>query len=138
MNALSVTTLNRPEWDKKIETGLRKECEILTNINDDFKTHALYVQRGGTFAGGIHFEIHGDILWVDSIWVEPKFRKQEIGRQILLEALNFASQNNVKEIQLNTFFPQAHAFFLRCGFEDVTLIPNWKYGLDCYLMRRKI
>ncbi len=138
MNSLSFTTLNNPEWDKKIEAGLRKECEALTGIRDDFKTHTLYVQRDNTFAGGIHFEIHGDILWIDSVWVEQDFRKQGVGRQLLQETFHLATQNNAKEIQLNTFFSEAHSFFLKCDFEDVAQIPNWKYSLDCYLMRKKI
>jgi N-acetylglutamate synthase-like GNAT family acetyltransferase len=125
---------NHPEWDKKIEAGLLKECEALTGIRDDFKTHALYAERDSTFAGGIHFEIHGDILWIDSLWIEPDFRKQGVGKQLIEDA----AQIKAKEIQLNTFFSEAHAFFLKCGFEDVALIPNWKYGLDCYLMRKKL
>ena len=138
VDPLSLTTLNNPEWDKKIESGLRKECEALTGIRNDFKTGVLYAQSGSTFAGGMHIELHGDILWIDSLWVEPEFRKQGMGRQLLQEALYFATQNNIKVIQLNTFFSEAHSFFLRCDFEDVALIPNWKYGLECYLMRRKI
>ena len=70
--------------------------------------------------------------------VLPKFRKQGIGDQLMEKAYQFAVENNAKEIQLNTYFPGAHAFFLVLGFETVAVIPNWKYGLDCYLMRRKI
>ncbi len=137
-NSISFTSLSHPEWDKKIDAGLRKECEALTGTRDDFKTHAIYAHRNDTFAGGIHIELHGDILWIDSLWVELGFRKQGVGKQLLQEAFQFAAQIKSKEIQLNTFFSDAHAFFLNCGFEDVALIPNWKYGLDCYLMRRKI
>ena len=136
MNSLSYTTLSHPEWAKKIAVGLRKECEVLTGLSEDFKTHTIYVKNGETFAGGLSMEQHREILWIDSFWIEPSFRKQGIGKALLQKAILFATQNKAKEIQLNTFFEEAQRFFLTCGFETVTVIPHWKYGLDCYLMRK--
>lgn len=138
MTPFSLATVNNPEWDKKIRSGLLKEVETLTSVPADFKTHSIYLKNKDTFAGGISFEHHGDILWIDSLWIEPAFRKQGAGRRLLQEVQLFTTQKKAKEIQLNTFFPEAHAFFLRCGFEDVASIPNWKYGLTCYFMKKKI
>ncbi len=132
----SFTTLSNPEWDKKIEAGLLKECAALTSSSVTSKTHHIYVKHDDTFVGGIKFEQHAHILWVDSIWIEPPFRKQGVGRALLQEAHLFAIQNKVQEMQLNTYFQEAHTFFLTCGFEDVAVIPNWKWGLTCYLMRK--
>ena len=47
-------------------------------------------------------------------------------------------KTNLKEMQLNTYFQEAHAFFLTCDFQDVSSIPNWKYGLTCYFMRKML
>ena len=66
------------------------------------------------------------------------FRKHGIGKKLMERASLWAIQNDATEIQLNTYFKDAHDFFLACGFEDVSVIPNWKYGLDCYLMRRGV
>lgn len=52
-------------------------------------------------------------------------------------ASQFAAQKKDIEIQLNTYFNGANDLFLSCGFEGVAVIPNWKYGLDCYLLRRR-
>jgi len=138
MIALSLTTTRHPGWDKKIEAGLRKKCEVLTNSPVEFKAHHIYAQYEDTFVGGLIFEQHAHILWVDSMWVEPPFRKQGVGKALLQEAHLLATKNNVKEMQLNTYFQEAHAFFLTCGFEDVTVIPNWKWGLTCCLMRKML
>jgi len=138
MSTLSFTTHSNPEWNRKIEGGLRKECESLVGMKENFKGHSIYVKRGGTFAGGIIVEHCGDILWIDSLWVECNFRKQGLGTQLLQKGLLFAAQNNVQQMQLNTYFQEAHTFFLNCGFEDVAVIPNWKYGLTCYLMRKNV
>ncbi len=136
MTSFSFTTHPNPEWDKKITTGLRLKCETRMSRFEGFITHTIYAKLGETFAGGISFERYNEILWIDSLWVELAFRKQGRGVQLLEQAFLFAIQNRAKEIQLNTYFHEAHAFFLKCGFEDVAAIPNWKYGLTCYLMRK--
>ena len=131
-------TLSNPAGDKKIEMGLRKECEVLTGLKENFETHSVYVKKGNTFVGGISVEHHGHILWIDSLWIEPPFRKQGIGRMLIEKALLLGAPNKIKEVQLNTYFKETHDFFLTCGFEDVAEIPHWKYGLTCYLMRKKV
>lgn len=138
MTSFSFTTRPNPEWDQKIDACLRQECKRLTDVIDDFKAYTLYGKVGDYFAGGMSFSPYGEILWIDSIWVEPKFRKQGMGRRLLQEAQLLATKGKVKEVQLNTYFQEAHAFFLTCGFEDVASIPNWKYGLTCYLMRKML
>jgi GNAT superfamily N-acetyltransferase len=138
MNSLSFTTQPHPEWDKKIASGLHQECEGLTGRPEEFKTRTFYAKIDDIFVGGIISEQHGEILWIDSIWVEPKFRKYGIGSQLLEKAFLFAIQNKAKEMQLNTYFQEAHSFFLACSFEDVVSVPNWKYGLTCYLMRKAL
>lgn len=138
MTAFSFTTHSNPEWDRKMIAGLRKECESLTGMKENFKSHSIYVKNGDVFAGGIHLEHHGPIFWIDSLWVESNFRRQGIGRMLLQETRLFSIQNKLKEMQLNTYFQEAHDFFLTCGFEDVARIPNWKYGLTCYLMKKSL
>lgn len=138
MTFLSYTTHTNPEWDKKITTSLRQECEARTGILEDFKPLTIYAKFADLFVGGLISEQHGDILWIDSIWVEPEFREQGRGAELLEQAFLYAAQHKAKEVQLNTYFHEAHAFFLKCGFEDVTVIPNWKYGLTCYLMMKML
>jgi GNAT superfamily N-acetyltransferase len=135
---LTFTTICAPGWDEKIIDGLRKECKALIGIFEEFKPHALYAMVENKFAGGVVFEQHANILWIDAIWVEVNFRKQGVGKQLMEKANQFAIQNNLTEIQLNTYFKDSHDFFLFCEFKDTAIIPNWKYGLDCYLMQRTV
>ena len=137
MSSLSFITTSNPEWDKRVVSGLRNECEVLTGIKEDFQTYSLYVKSREIFAGAISVEQHGNILWIDSLWIEPHFRKQGIGKMLIEKVLLLPAQHKVKEVQLNTYFKEAHDFFLNCGFEDVAIISNWKYGLTCYLLRKR-
>ena len=137
-NQLAFKTICTPSWDKEIATGLRKECSDMTGLSEDLKPQRIYGIMEDKFAGGIQFEQHGAILWIDAIWVETRFRNHGIGKQLIEQANQFAAQNKAREIQLNTYFKEAHDFFLSCGLEEVAAIPNWKYGLTCYLMRKCI
>lgn len=127
-----------PEWDKKMASGLRKECETLTGITEDFPTQSIYATHANTFVGGLIMEQHGDILWIDNLWVEPELRNQGIAAQLIDRAYEFAAHEGIREIQLNTFFEKAYLFFLSYGFEEVAIVPNWKYDLKCYLMRKMV
>jgi len=138
MSSLAFTTRPHPAWDKKIEEGLYKACEALTGLRKSLEPFTIYAESDGVFMGGITIEQYGDILWIDSLWVEPNFRKRGIGQELIQQAFLYATKRNATEVQLHTFFPTAHAFFLSQDFEDVAVVPNWKYGLDCYLMRKKL
>ncbi len=138
VNFLSLITTPNPEWDKKIAFGIRTKCEALAGIKADFQTQSFYVKNGETFTGGISVEQHGDILWSDSLWVEPHFRKKGIGKMLIENIMHFSVAEKAKDVPLNTYFKEAHAFFLACGVEDVAEIPHWKYDLTCYLMRKNL
>jgi len=119
--------------------GLHSELHTLTQLaGDDFKTHNIYAHIEDNFVGGAIILKYGDILWLDSIWVELRHRTLGVGKQIMQEVFAQARHSNVQKIQLNTFFPEAHDFFLKCGFKDVGVVPDWKYGLTCYLMQRTL
>lgn len=134
MNALSFTTITNPEWDEEMVAELRNEA--LASIAEDYKIHTIYAKNDHTFMGGIRVEQHGDILWMDFLWVEPSVRRKGIGKALLQKAFLFATQHKIKAIHLHTYFEEAHALYFACGFEDVAVIPHWKWGRDCYLMRK--
>ncbi len=136
MNSLSYSSEANPDWDKQITCELLKYVKQLTGLPEDLKAYTIYAHNENTLRGGVICELHGDILWIDSIWIEPSFRKQGIGKQLLQKVFLSGIQSKAKEIQLHTYFKEAHLFFLKCGFEDVVSIPHWKWGLTCHLMRK--
>jgi ribosomal protein S18 acetylase RimI-like enzyme len=135
-NDLTFSDMPDPIFDDKISKALRGECEKLTGVKSDFEQHSLYLKKeANTIAGAIYY-IHGQILWCDSIYVEEAFQNNKLGSQLISRLLEIALARNLREIQLNTYFPRAYAFFKKCGFEEIAVIPNWKYDLICYLMRK--
>lgn len=125
-------------FDEKISCALRRQCEDLTGIKADFEQVNVYSKHNDINIAGAICYIHGEILWCDSIYVEETFQNKGFGRQLIAKLFDIAITQNLREIQLNTYFPKAHMFFKKSGFEEVAVIPNWKYDLTCYLMRKII
>ncbi len=137
MNSIAYTSSSRHELTNKITEGLQKRLAALTNIDaNNIEPQVIYAFHNDMFLGGVMYQLHRDILWIDSLWVEEKHRYKGVGEQLVKKIMLIAGQQGTHQIQLNTFFPEAHEFFLKCGFEDVTVAPDWKYGLQCYLMRK--
>ena len=127
-----------PSFDEKISCALRRKCEDLTGVKTDFERVNVYLKHEQTNVAGTICYVHGKILWCDSIYVEEAFQNKGFGRQLIAKLFDISLTQNLREVQLNTYFPKAHKFFKKCGFEEVAVIPNWKYDLTCYLMRKMI
>ncbi len=127
-----------PDFEGKISKALRRECETLTGIKTDFQKISVYLKKDTEIIAGVIGYIQGKILWCDSIYVEDTFQNKGLGRQLISKLSDIAPTHHCREIQLNTYFPKALEFFKKCGFEEVAVVPNWKYGLTCYLLRKVI
>ena len=130
-----ITTPNE-EFNSTMETGLISLLADLTEVKESAKEYTIYAQEGGQIIGGITTYLYGKIIWVDSMYVEENRRQQGIGKILIDQVLAYAKNYGVLELQLNTYFPEAYQFFIKQGFENVSSVQNWKYGLTCYLMRR--
>jgi ribosomal protein S18 acetylase RimI-like enzyme len=56
--------------------------------------------------------------FIHDVWVEPQYRHEGIGRQIVMLAIEQFKQMGVKQIRLDTVAPNdaARALFSACGF----------------------
>lgn len=138
LSSVSFTYDPDQSFDEKISCALRRQYEDLTSRKTDFERISVYLKHKETNVAAAICYIHGKILWCDSIYVEEAFQNKGFGRQLIGKLLETALTRNLREIQLNTYFPEALAFFKKCGFEEVAVVPRWKYDLTCYLMRKMI
>ncbi|MGV8948072.1 MAG: GNAT family N-acetyltransferase [Candidatus Paracaedibacter sp.] len=136
--SLSYTSFQNPAWQDKIDLELKNKLESLTTIPYINQHQGLYAHHEVQLVGGIVFQKFSDVVWIDALWVDDNFKRQGIGRGLIDQLLAVSKSENIQFIQLNTFFPEARSFFQACGFEIVSTIPNWKYGLTCYFMKKPI
>jgi N-acetylglutamate synthase-like GNAT family acetyltransferase len=136
--SLSFTTFQNPTWKDKIDLELRSKLESLTSIPYINQPQGLYAHHEAQLVGGIVFQKFNDVIWIDALWVDDNFKMQGIGRGLIDQLVRVSKSENMQFIQLNTFFSEAKGFLQACGFEIVSTIPNWKYGLNCYFMQKTI
>lgn len=134
--SLSYTTFQNPAWKDKVDLELKSKLESLTNIPYINQPQGMYAHHEAQLVGGIVFQKSSDVIWIDALWVDNNFKRQGIGRALIDQLFGVSKSEGVQSLQLNTFFPEAKSFFKACGFETVSSIPNWKYGLTCYFMRK--
>ncbi len=134
---MSITFTSFPNltWQDKIELELNAHLESHTGLHAD-QPQGIYGFYEIQLIGGIISQKHNDILWIEALWVDPKFRRQGIGGQLIHQVIAFAKQRSLKCLQANTYFEEARCFFRSCDFEEVASIPNWKYGSTCYFMKK--
>lgn len=133
--SITFTKFRNQEWENKVYQELTAYLEVMTDRHLP-SNQGIYCFHETHHIGGILFQVQGAILWVDGIFVNEKFRGNGIGRKLIEEVVKYANQNNIKEIQTNTYFEQARNFFKACQFDEITSLPNWKYGSTCYFMKK--
>lgn len=69
-----------------------------TAIVARFATQDGFINRGIV----VFREPQSGLLWIDLLYVEPEFRRQNIGWLLLSEARNFASHQRFREVSLGT------------------------------------
>ena len=132
-----ITTPNE-QFNAEIDKGLIINLKNLSGVVAGAKKHTIYAKENQKIIGGTIAYLHGTILWIDSIYVDNNRRQQGLGKQLMEQLIIYAKKCGALELQLNTYFLDAHHFFSVQGFDTLSSIPNWKYGLTCYFMRKII
>jgi GNAT superfamily N-acetyltransferase len=135
--SITFTKFRNQEWENKINQELYAYLEVMTKHHLS-SNQGIYCFHETHHIGGILFQLQSNILWIDGMFISEKFRRQGIGRKLIEEASKHAIQHNIKEMQTNTFFPDARDFFKACEFEEITNLPNWKYGSTCYFLKKSL
>ena len=82
----------------------------------------------GALVGGVIGATHWGWLYIRQFWVAEAERGRGLGRRLLAEAEAVARARGCAGVYLDTFSPDAAAFYERCGFERVGAIENFPPG----------
>ncbi len=114
---------------EEVSTGVileRSDDELATNI----RSYVL-ARDEGYLVGYTALHIHSPRLAeIRSLIVDPTFRGQSVGRQMVLFALEEARELGVEEVLALTYVPD---FFRKLGFEEIAKesLPEQKIWTDC-------
>ena len=114
---------------EEVSTGVileRSDDELATNI----RSYVL-ARDEGYLVGYTALHIHSPRLAeIRSLIVDPTFRGQSVGRQMVLFALEEARELGLEEVLALTYVPD---FFRKLGFEEIAKesLPEQKIWTDC-------
>ncbi len=114
----------RIEWVDKVPEDLRIRVEqghardeARKGIVCDDKRFSLIATNGEEISGLLRGYTAFTEIYVDDLWVDPKWHKRGLGRHLLHEVENHFKDQEYNNINLVTNHFQAPEFYKKCGFE---------------------
>ena len=95
-------------------------------------------ENGEVIAGVLATLVCWHVLYVDVLWVDPRYRRQGYGSQLLAEAEKVAKALGGYLVHLSTFYFQAKAFYLMCGYEIFGVLEDCPRGHLEYFLKKKL
>jgi len=91
----------------------------------------------GEFVGGLLGFTHWNHFFVSAVFVDQRFRREGIGRELLRRAEALALEQGCDVIYLDTFDYQAPGFYEKLGFKVFGKLEDYPPGHQrFYLMKR--
>jgi len=92
----------------------------------------------GQVIAGISGEValEGFFAYIYVVWVDEKYRRQGLGRQLFEKLEEHVRVKKCKSILLDTFAFQGYKFYEKLGFECIGTIPKMIEGQDKHFMRK--
>lgn len=92
----------------------------------------------GEWLGGCMGLVWAGYLHVQWLWVAPGWRGRKQGWRLLEAAELMAYEHGARAATLDTFNPQAKAFYLRCGYEVFGELPNYPPGFSKFYLKKTL
>jgi ribosomal protein S18 acetylase RimI-like enzyme len=102
----------------------------------DKQSVILVAEREGTIVGFLAATIEREIPiykvghygFIHDLWIEPAYRNEGVGRQLVMLAVEQFVELGVKQVRLETAAPNeaARALFEKCGFRVTTVDMMWQ------------
>ncbi len=125
---------------KIINLSEEQECEIRYYLDEYNAKHIKYrldgmmrigvEENGKLIAGLIAYMSVYKILYVDTVFVDEKYRRQGYGRKLIQELERRAKEQGVNTIRLDTFNWQGTEFYKALGYEVVGSYTNKEDGFE--------
>ena len=106
--------------------------------NKPKKLYCCYRDIKGKLVAGATGTVTLNLFFVSYLFVEPEYRNNGLGSNLLLEIEKVARQCGCNIIRLNTFNKKAQNLYLNSGFVETIKIPNYMNGFDLVYYHKNI
>ena len=123
--------------DKLVEYNLSKvpktQSEEFVSINKKIVN-----KYGSIIAGCIAKMYCWNVIYIDILWVDEKYRKCGLGTRLLDELEAVALEYKCSLIHLDTFDFQAKDFYIKNGYEIFGVLEDCPKGHCRYYLKKKV
>lgn len=89
--------------------------------------------------GGINLQFFHDYALVDVLWIDPKFRKQGFGKQLVMRAEEHAKELGLKRLLLSAYEHQnSIEFWKKVGCEEVGRVRDYPQGHQLVYLHKRL
>lgn len=116
---LTLETTDSEEDVNFIEEALRQQNRLeapSTQSKEPVKYNLVIKDRRGDVVGGVITTIYRYSMYVETLWIDEKYRKCGYGLKLMQQAEETARAHGCTMMQLDTFNYQAPDFYKKLGF----------------------
>ena len=123
-----------------IEKALRQQNRLeapSTQSKEPVKYNLVIKDSGGNVLGGVITTIYRYSMYVETLWIDEKYRKCGYGAQLMKQAEETAREHGCTMMQLDTFNYQAPEFYKKLGFVQYGEL-GYKEGFVRYYLKKEL
>jgi DNA-binding protein Fis/ribosomal protein S18 acetylase RimI-like enzyme len=109
-----------------------------TGLSVEHQPFGLFAYSGDKMIGSIIGKVFFNWLHLDLIWVDGKYRRGGIGKNLMIRALEKAKEMGLSGIEVWTQSWQAPEFYRKLGYEEFAVIDDFTPGRKRYAFRYSI
>ena len=137
---LTLETTDCEEDVDFIEKALRQQNRLeapSTQSKEPVKYNLVIKDSGGNVVGGVITTIYRYSMYVETLWIDEKFRKYGYGKKLMIQAEETARAHGCTMMQLDTFNYQAPEFYKKLGFVQYGEL-GYKEGFIRHYMMKQL
>ncbi|TFU95382.1 GNAT family N-acetyltransferase [Granulicatella sp. 19428wC4_WM01] len=116
-----------------------KNCVDSTQKEDYLKySYVVKNEEENVIAGILAYAVIWGILYIDTLWVDSKYRKQGIATTLLNKIIEDGKEDGCHIVHVSTFDFQSPEFYKSMGFECFGILPNAPKGHSEHFFYRNI
>lgn len=122
----------------EVRKGIQKSDPLDVGNRDWKPIHFALRSEEGSVVGGVYGATMWTWLMIDGLWVASSFRRQGLGRRLLLAAESEAIARGCRGSWLGTFDFQARDFYEHLGYVCFSELPGFPPGHTHFHLRKTL
>lgn len=92
--------------------------------------------QGNEIIAGIITRIYLKAMFVEALWIDEKYRRRGIGKELLNKVESHAKDIGCTFMHLDTFSFQAIDFYIKCGYSIFAVLEDYPDNIKRYYLKK--